>query len=128
MGELQAAAEALGLRIRMFSASSIHDIDAAFQVIPSEHVTALVVTADPFFDTRRDQIAALAASHAIAVISQFRDQAIAGGLMSYGIDLPVSLESTPEESLKVQGPTIFPCSSRQNSSWSSTSRLRRRLD
>ena len=39
MGELQAAAEALGLRVRMFSASSIQEIDAAFQVIPSEHVT-----------------------------------------------------------------------------------------
>jgi putative ABC transport system substrate-binding protein len=88
LSELQTAADDAGLRTRAFRASSVEEIDAAFQMISREQLAALVITADPFFDTRRDQIAALAASHAVAVVSQFRDQAIAGGLMSYGIDLP----------------------------------------
>ena len=88
LSELQAAADELGLRTRVFRASSVEEIDSAFQMISREQVAALVITADPFFDTRRDQIAALAATHAVAVVSQFREQAVAGGLMSYGIDLP----------------------------------------
>jgi putative ABC transport system substrate-binding protein len=43
--------------------------------------------ADPFFLTRRDTLAALAARHAVPTVYSFRDFAVAGGLMSYGIDL-----------------------------------------
>ncbi len=88
LSQLQSAANELGLRTRIYQASSVEEIDSAFQMISQDQVTALVITADPFFDTRRDQIAALAAAHTVAVVSQFRDQATAGGLMSYGIDLP----------------------------------------
>ena len=86
--DLQAAASGLGLRIREVQASSIDDIDSAFALIEREHIAALVVAADPFFDNRRDQLVAGAMRAALPVIFQFREYATAGGLMSYGIDLP----------------------------------------
>jgi putative ABC transport system substrate-binding protein len=45
------------------------------------------VGADPFLDTQRDKMIALAARHAVPTMYQFREHAAAGGLMSYGIDL-----------------------------------------
>jgi putative tryptophan/tyrosine transport system substrate-binding protein len=88
LGDVQAAAGALSLRIREFHASSAADIDAAFERIAHERITALLVQADPFFDTRRDQLVANASRAALPVMFQFREYAMAGGLMSYGVDLP----------------------------------------
>ena len=53
-----------------------------------QRIAALAVTGNPFYDTRREKLVALAARHAVPVIYQFREFAAAGGLMSYGIDLP----------------------------------------
>jgi len=64
------------------------EIDAAFDTFAQQRIGALVVTASTFFDTRRSRILALAERHAIPAIYQFREYAAAGGLMSYGIDLP----------------------------------------
>jgi putative ABC transport system substrate-binding protein len=64
------------------------ELDEAFATVPRDHLAALSVTADPFFDTRRDQLVALAAQHAVPVIYQFHQYVAAGGLMSYGINLP----------------------------------------
>ena len=63
------------------------DIEAAFQTIEKNKIKALLVTASPFFDTRRDRIIALAAQHTVPAMYQFREYPAAGGLMSYGIDL-----------------------------------------
>jgi putative tryptophan/tyrosine transport system substrate-binding protein len=46
------------------------------------------VSVDPFFDTKRDQIVAFAAQHSLPALYPFREYAVAGGLLSYGIDLP----------------------------------------
>jgi putative tryptophan/tyrosine transport system substrate-binding protein len=51
-----------------------------------EHIAAIMVAADPFFDTRRNKLVALAASHAVPTMYHFREFATAGGLMSYGIN------------------------------------------
>jgi putative ABC transport system substrate-binding protein len=51
-----------------------------------DRLPALAVAADPFFDTRREKLVALAARHAVPTMYHFREFAVAGGLVSYGID------------------------------------------
>ena len=82
--DLQAAARTLDLQIRVLHASTEREIDGAFAALVQQRVGALVVGPDAFFDSRRDQIAALAARHAIPAIYERRDAAVGGGLMSYG--------------------------------------------
>jgi putative ABC transport system substrate-binding protein len=84
--DLQQAAAAIGLQIHVLRASTDSELDAAFETVTQQRIAALAVTADPFFDTRRDKLVALAASHAVPTIYQFREYAVAGGLMSYGND------------------------------------------
>ena len=63
--DAQAAARALGLELRALPASSAGEIDAAFDLIGREQILALLVSADPFLDTSRDRIIALAARHSV---------------------------------------------------------------
>jgi putative ABC transport system substrate-binding protein len=84
--DLQNAAPAIGLQIDVLRASTDRELDEAFATITQQRIAALAVTADPFFDTRRDKLVALAASHAVPTIYHFREYAAAGGLMSYGND------------------------------------------
>ena len=88
LDEVQEAARATGLQIHVLRASIDREIDAAFEAVARLRVAALSVTSDPFFDTRRDKLIALAARYAVPTMYQFREYAVAGGLMSYGIDLP----------------------------------------
>jgi putative tryptophan/tyrosine transport system substrate-binding protein len=88
LDQLEAAANAAGLHLQIYNASNPAEIDAAFEAISRDRIPALSVTADPFFDTRGDQLIALAAQHAVPVMYQFRQYPQAGGLMSYGVDLP----------------------------------------
>jgi putative ABC transport system substrate-binding protein len=83
---LQEAAPAIGLQIQVLRASTDRELDAAFETITQRRIAALVVTADPFFDTRRDRLVALAARHSVPTIYHFREFVAAGGLMSYGVD------------------------------------------
>jgi putative tryptophan/tyrosine transport system substrate-binding protein len=85
--DIQHAASTGGLQIEVLRAAADSEIDAAFDAAAQKRVPALIVAADPFFLTRRDKLAALAARHAIPTISSFREYAAVGGLMSYGIDL-----------------------------------------
>lgn len=85
--ELQAAIDKLRLRLQIMNASSEHDIDAAFASMKQLQVGAALIAADPFFNSRRDQIVALAARYAIPAIYEQRAFAAAGGLMSYGTNL-----------------------------------------
>jgi putative tryptophan/tyrosine transport system substrate-binding protein len=66
------------------NASNEQEIDAAFASFVQQHVDVLFVTADAFFSSRRDQLVALAARHALPAMYGSRDFAAAGGLMSYG--------------------------------------------
>ena len=80
------AARTLGLQVDVFHASTESEINAAFRTMAEERVEALTIGGDPFFDTRRGQLLALAAYNGLPAIYQFREYAAAGGLMSYGID------------------------------------------
>jgi putative tryptophan/tyrosine transport system substrate-binding protein len=82
----QEAARTLGLQVHALRANTDREIDVAFETAVREHIGALAVAAAPFFDTRRGQLVALAARHAVPAVYQFREYAAAGGLMSYGID------------------------------------------
>jgi putative ABC transport system substrate-binding protein len=84
VSELRLAARALGHKLFVASASSEPEINAAFAALVQERVGALLVGSDVFFYSRRDQIVALAARHAIPAMYNVREYAHAGGLMSYG--------------------------------------------
>jgi putative ABC transport system substrate-binding protein len=84
---LRDAALVLGLEGRVLRASTGSDIDAAFGALVNLRVDALIVAGDPFFNSQRAQIVALAARHAIPAIYIYREFVAAGGLMSYGTDL-----------------------------------------
>jgi hypothetical protein len=81
-GELADAARSVGRPITFQNASTDAEIDAAFATLGQQRVAALLVTSDPFFDTRRDQIIALSARQRLPAIYHFREYAMAGGLMS----------------------------------------------
>ena len=85
--DVQEAAQKLGQRLVVLSGGSDEDIDAAFASLAPQHVKALLVAADPFFDPRRNRLIALVAQHAIPAIYQFRGYAVSGGLMSYGASI-----------------------------------------
>jgi len=82
--ELQAAARTIGLQLHILHASTELEIEAAFSRLTQLGAGGLVIGADPFFNGRNGQIAALAIRHAVPAIYQYRDFAAAGGLMSYG--------------------------------------------
>jgi len=87
LGGVQEAARARGQQLNILSASTERDIDTAFAAAAESRAGAMLVGSDPFFDSRLDQIVALAARHAIAAIYEGRDFAVAGGLASYGTSL-----------------------------------------
>ena len=86
--ETEAAANALGRRLEVLTASTEGDLEAAFTTMVERQAGALVVMPDPFFVARREQLVALAARYAVPTIYPFREFAVAGGLMSYGGSLP----------------------------------------
>jgi putative ABC transport system substrate-binding protein len=85
---VQEAARTINLKVQNFWASNDAELAGAFDSLLDQHIGALLVAADPFFDSRRDTFTGWAAQHKIPSMFQFRDYAVAGGLMSYGIDLP----------------------------------------
>jgi putative tryptophan/tyrosine transport system substrate-binding protein len=85
--ETMAAASAFGVQIDVLRASDSAAIDAAFADLVRNRKGALVVGADPFFFSRRAQLATLAIRHAIPAVYTVRDFPEAGGLMSYGTSL-----------------------------------------
>jgi putative tryptophan/tyrosine transport system substrate-binding protein len=85
--ELAEAARTIGRPVVLLNASTDAELDAAFATLARQRVAAMLVAADPFFDTRRDQIIAFAAQQKLPAIYHFREYAVAGGLMSYGVSL-----------------------------------------
>jgi putative ABC transport system substrate-binding protein len=82
--EVDEAARTLGVQLLVLKASSEGDFDTVFATIIQRQAGVLLIASDPFLFSRRDQLIALAARHAVPAIYQFRESVISGGLMSYG--------------------------------------------
>jgi putative ABC transport system substrate-binding protein len=88
--DVQEAASAKEVQFQIVKAATEGEIDAAFAILVQKHAGALVVGADPVFPLRSNQIVALAARHTIPTIYFRREDANAGGLISYGPSLPAA--------------------------------------
>jgi putative ABC transport system substrate-binding protein len=86
--DVQAAARTIGLEIDLLPASTSREIDAALATFVRKRPDALFVGGDPFLLGQRDQIASLAAHHAVPTTYPQREYVDAGGLMSYGTSVP----------------------------------------
>jgi putative ABC transport system substrate-binding protein len=118
MRDVQEAARAKGLQLPILKAGSESEIDAAFATLVQLQAGALVVSTDPFFFSRRDQLVALASRHAVPAIYEWREFPAAGGLISYGTSLTAVdrqvgvyagriLKGAKPADLPVQQPTTF---------------------
>jgi putative tryptophan/tyrosine transport system substrate-binding protein len=85
--EVQAAAQAIGQRLIIVSASRQHDMAAAFAALVDQRAGALIVSTDPYLFGRRNDIIALASRHGLPTIYDRREFAAAGGLITYGTHL-----------------------------------------
>jgi putative tryptophan/tyrosine transport system substrate-binding protein len=116
--ELQHAAGSIGLQIHVATPNTERGIDEAFAVLVKQGVGALLVANDPFFSERRKQIVGLSTLHAIPAIYPLREDVAAGGLISYGANLPAMfreggiytgriLKGTNPADLPVMQPTSY---------------------
>jgi putative ABC transport system substrate-binding protein len=79
-----AAAESLGLRVTVLTASSAGEFESAFAAGRQQGVRAVLVGDDPFFDVGKEELVAAGARHALPTMYYVRDFVAAGGLVSYG--------------------------------------------
>src|SRR5262249_19136360 len=84
VADLQAAAHTLGLQLIVANARTDSDLEAAFTNFLQQRVGAVLVGPSTFYNRRTEQLAALAARHALPAIFVIREFVLAGGLMSYG--------------------------------------------
>jgi len=90
--DLQAAARTLGLQLVVVNASTDSGLETAFATFSQQQVGAILVGTNSLYSRRMEQLAALAARHALPAIFQFREFALAGGLMSYGSSLSYTMQ------------------------------------
>jgi len=85
--QVAAAAKAKSIELKVLDVSAGVDFETAFVALQKFKAGALIVQTDPFIDARRDQLIDLAARFAVPAIYGFREFALAGGLMSYGVSI-----------------------------------------
>jgi putative ABC transport system substrate-binding protein len=115
---MQGVARTKGVQLPVLKARTEGEIETAFASLGPLHAGGLVVANDPFLTSRSEQLAALASRYAVPAISELRQFAAAGGLMSYGINYAVLnrqagiyaariLKGAKPADLPVQQPTTF---------------------
>src|SRR6516165_3726561 len=85
--EARSAADRLGVRLRVVNASTVDELDGAFAALAKQRPDALLVSGEPFLDTERERVVALAARAGVPAAYAWRESVVAGGLMSYGASL-----------------------------------------
>ena len=85
--DVQAAAQTMGLQLKIFNASTLNELSTAFTAIAELRPDALLVASDPFFLLRREELTVLAARIGAPAIYPFREFAPSGGLISYGTNI-----------------------------------------
>src|SRR5262249_28368221 len=88
--EVLSAARTLGLEVHVLNAGAEHDFDVVFAKLVELRAAALMISADPFFTSHSEQLAALAVRHAIPAVDARREFALAGVLATYGSDIAES--------------------------------------
>jgi putative ABC transport system substrate-binding protein len=83
--DVQEAARVKGLQLQILRAGTDDEINAAFATLVQLHASALILPSDGFFNSRREQLLALAARYAVPAIYDWREYAASGGLISYGM-------------------------------------------
>jgi putative ABC transport system substrate-binding protein len=85
--EVDAAAHAMGIQIKVYNADTRAEIDAAFEAMGRDRPDAVFVSVTPFLNGRRVQLAQLSAFYRLPAVYAVRDYVEVGGLMSYGSDI-----------------------------------------
>ena len=85
--DIQEAARAMSLKLHILHAATEETLGTAFATFAERRTDGLLVGADPYFNSRRNLVVALAARHGIPAMYELREFALAGGLMSYGTSL-----------------------------------------
>jgi len=86
--DVETAARATSVQVQVLKARTTGEIDKVFATLRDNQIDALFVGSDPFFTSRRVQVAILAAHHSIPSVYGTREIAEVGGLMSYGANIP----------------------------------------
>jgi len=116
--QVEEAARVLGVEVRFVMAGTDADLEPAFVGLARLGADALLISADPFFNSQRQRLVALAARYTVPTMHEWRESVVAGGLISYGPSLTAMyrllgtytgriLQGAKPADLPVQQPTTF---------------------
>jgi putative tryptophan/tyrosine transport system substrate-binding protein len=117
---VHAAAQSMGLQLKIFNASTPEEINTAFAWMSEQRQGALLVGTDPLYVNQREELVALADRLGVPAIYPFREFPAAGGLLSYGTNIANAYRQAgiyTGRSSRATSPPIWQCSSRPSSSW-----------